>query len=183
MYGGHSKEMGLKPGGANKKYFHFVRFRKIELLQDKSSLTLEGDGSLRTLVLDKDYVMGDDAFSSDAKVEGPGRLRRFQHEHRRSSATSNAGIIVIGTIRTVLCRAPWKNASRPGGPFFFLRTETAHRTEHGEMGLNDYLGPASQNSGLRFQNTYVFRRSKECGRWMTREFRMMSNRKSKAMPG
>ena len=60
------EEMGLKPGGGNGTYFQRVRFRKIELLKDKSLVTLKHNGSVRSLVLDKDYVMGVDSLSTDS---------------------------------------------------------------------------------------------------------------------
>src|SRR5579862_9510268 len=64
------EEMGLKPAGVSGSYFQNVHFRKIELLQDKSSLAIMHNGSTRTLTIEKDYVMGGDPLSADTTAEG-----------------------------------------------------------------------------------------------------------------
>jgi hypothetical protein len=64
------EEMGLKPGGESRSYFQNVRFRKIELQRDKSSVSIKNNGSNRSLIIEKDYVMAGDPLSTDTRVEG-----------------------------------------------------------------------------------------------------------------
>ncbi|MGH9553283.1 MAG: hypothetical protein ACRD3W_28135, partial [Terriglobales bacterium] len=111
------EEMGLKPAGVNRTYFQKVHFRKIELLPDKSSLTLKHGGTTRTLVLEKDYVMGGDPLSSDAKVEGPVVFVGFGVSAPEFGYDDYAGIDVRGKIVAALYGAPSKLPSAPGAHF------------------------------------------------------------------
>jgi len=72
------EQMGLKPAGTNGSYFQNVRFRKIELQRDKSSVSIKNNGLNRSLIIEKDYVMAGDPLSTDARVEGSGRVRRLR---------------------------------------------------------------------------------------------------------
>ena len=120
------QEMGLKPAGVNGTFFQNVRFRKIELLKDKSSLTLKHNGTTRTLVLDKDYVMGGDPLSGDTKVEGEVGVRRFRRERAGVRLRRLCGDRRPGQD----CgRVVWRSGETPvrsRRPFFLLRTEAAH---------------------------------------------------------
>jgi hypothetical protein len=64
------EQMGLQPAGGKGSFFQNVHFRKIELLQDKSSFMVNHNGSTRTLTIDKDYVMRGDPVSDDTTAEG-----------------------------------------------------------------------------------------------------------------
>ena len=99
---------------------------KIELLQDKSSLTVKHDGSTRTLTLDKDYVMGGDPLSSDTKAEGEVVFVGFGVSAPEFGYDDYAGIDVRGKIVAALYGAPSRLPVRSRRPFFFLGTETAH---------------------------------------------------------
>ena len=111
------EEMGLKPGGVSGTYFQRVRFRKIELLKDKSLVTLKHNGSVRTLVLDKDYVMGGDPLSSDAKVSSQVVFVGFGVSAPEFGYDDYAGIDVRGKIVAALYGAPSKLPSAPGAHF------------------------------------------------------------------
>jgi hypothetical protein len=92
------EEMGLQPAGTNGTYFQNVRFRKIELLKDKSSITLKHNGSTRSLVLGKDYMMGGDPVSSATSVEGPVVFVGFGVSAPEFDYDDYAGIDVRGKI-------------------------------------------------------------------------------------
>src|SRR6185369_4345090 len=64
------EQMGLRPAGTSGSYFQNVRFRKIELQRDKSSVSVKNNGLNRSLIIEKDYVIAGDPLSTDARVEG-----------------------------------------------------------------------------------------------------------------
>jgi Peptidase family M28 len=141
------EEMGLKPAGVNQTYFQNVRFRKIELLQDKSSLTLKHGGTTRTLVLDKDYVMGGDPLSSDAKVEGPVVFVGFGVSAPEFGYDDYAGIDVRGKIVAALYGALSKLPSAPGAHFSSSEQKLRVAAEHGAIGfLTIWAGRAEQRT-------------------------------------
>lgn len=129
------EEMGLKPGGVSGTYFQRVRFRKIELLKDKSLVTLKHNGSVRTLVLDKDYVMGGDPLSSDAKVSSQVVFVGFGVSAPEFGYDDYAGIDVRGKIVAALYGAPSKLPSAPGAHFSSSEQKLRMAAEHGAIGF------------------------------------------------
>src|SRR5690242_8233217 len=62
------EQMGLKPGGVNGSYFQNVRFRRIELVKEQSSLTIEHEGSEKQLTINKDFAVVGEPLSPNAFV-------------------------------------------------------------------------------------------------------------------
>ncbi len=129
------EEMGLKPAGVNGTYFQNVRFRKIELLQDKSSLTLKHGGTTRTLALDKDYVMGGDPLSGDTRAEAEVVFVGFGISAPEFGYDDYARIDVRGKIVAALYGAPSKLPSAPGAHFSSSEQKLHMAAEHGAIGL------------------------------------------------
>ena len=129
------EEMGLKPAGVDKSYFQNVRFRKIELMQDKSSMTLKHNGSTRTLTIFKDYVMGGDPVSADTTAEGQVVFVGFGVSAPEFSYDDYAGIDVRGKIVAALYGAPPRLPSAPGAHFSSGEQKLRTAAEHGAIGF------------------------------------------------
>jgi hypothetical protein len=129
------EQMGLKPAGVNGSYFQNVRFRKIELLRDKSSLMVKHDGAARTLIIDKDYVMGGDPLSADTTAEGQVVFVGFGVSAPEFDYDDYAGIDVRGKIVAALYGAPSRLASAPGAHFSSSEQKLRIAAEHGAIGF------------------------------------------------
>jgi Peptidase family M28 len=141
------EEMGLQPAGASGSYFQNVPFRKIELLKDKSSLTLEHNGSIRTLILDKDYVMGGNPLSTDTQVEGKVVFVGFGVSAPEFGYDDYAGIDVRGKIVAALYGAPSRLPSAPGAHFSSSEEKLRVAAEHGAIGfLSIWAGKPEQRT-------------------------------------
>ncbi len=141
------EEMGLKPAGVNGSYFQNVHFRQIDLLKDKSSLTVEHNGSTRTLILDKDYVMGGNPLSTDARVEGQVVFVGFGVSAPDFDYDDYAGIDVRGKIVAALSGAPSRLPSAPGAHFSSSEQKLRVAAEHGAIGfLSIWAGKPEQRT-------------------------------------
>lgn len=141
------EEMGLKPAGVNGTYFQNVRFRKIELLQDKSSLTLKHNGSTRTLTRFKDYVMGGDPLSADTTAEGQVVFVGFGVSAPEFNYDDYAGIDVRGKIVAALYGAPPRLPSAPGAHFSSGEQKLRMAAEHGAIGfISIWAGKTEQRT-------------------------------------
>ena len=141
------EEMGLKPAGVNGSYFQNVHFRQIDLLRDKSSLTVEHNGSTRTLILDKDYVMGGNPLSTDARVEGQVVFVGFGVSAPDFEYDDYAGIDVRGKIVAALSGAPSRLPSAPGAHFSSSEQKLRVAAEHGAIGfLSIWAGKPEQRT-------------------------------------
>ncbi len=129
------EEMGLKPAGVSGSYFQNVRFRRIELLRDKSSLVLKRDSSTRTLTIDKDYVMGGDPLSADTTAEGQVVFVGFGVSAPEFNYDDYAGIDVRGKIVAALYGAPPRMPSAPGAHFSSSEQKLRIAAEHGAIGF------------------------------------------------
>ncbi len=129
------ENMGLKPAGDGESYFQKVRFRKIELLQDKSSFILKNNGSTRTLVSEKDYVMGGDPVLADTKVQGQVVFVGFGISAPELQYDDYAGVDVHGKIVAALYGAPTKLPSAPGAHFSSSEQKLRMAAEHGAIGF------------------------------------------------
>lgn len=129
------EEMGLKSAGVNDSYFQSVHFRKIELLQDKSSLTLKHNGSARTLTIEKDYVMGGDPLSADTTAEGPVVFVGFGVSAPEFGYDDYTGVDVRGKVVAALYGAPPKLPSAPGAHFSSSEQKLRMAAEHGAIGF------------------------------------------------
>lgn len=141
------EEMGLKPAGGNGSYFQSVRFRKIELLRDKSSITVKHNGATRTLTIDKDYVMGGDPLSTDATAEGQVVFVGFGVSAPEFGYDDYAGIDVRGKIVAALYGAPSQLPSAPGAHFSSTDQKLRMAAEHGAIGfLGIWAGKAEMRT-------------------------------------
>ena len=169
------EEMGLKPAGTNGSYFQNVRFRKIELLRDKSSVSIKNNGLSRTLTIEKDYVMAGDPLSTDTRVEGQVVFVGYGVSAPEFGYDDYAGIDVRGKIVAAIYGAPPKC---PPLPARISRPRNRNCGWRRSMGRLDFSasGPAKPNSVLRFLNTSVLREGRRSGGWMKKVYPMAPNR-------
>jgi Peptidase family M28 len=129
------EEMGLKPAGGNGSYFQNVPFRRIELVQDKSSLTVTRNGTSRTLTFAKDYVTGGDPLSADTTAEGRVVFVGFGVSAPEFGYDDYAGVDVRGKIVAALYGAPSKLPSAPGAHFSSTEKKLQMAADHGAIGF------------------------------------------------
>jgi hypothetical protein len=129
------EEMGLKPAGGNGSYFQNVRFRNIELLRDRSSLTVKRNGSTRVLTIDKDYVMSGDPLSPDTTAEAQVVFIGYGVSAPEFDYDDYAGIDVRGKIVAALYGAPPRLPSAPGAHFSSAEQKLGTAAAHGAIGL------------------------------------------------
>lgn len=141
------EQMGLKPAGVDGSYFQNVRFRKIELLPDKSSLTLKHNNSTRTLTIDKNYVMAGDPLLTDTTAEGQVVFVGFGVSAPEFQYDDYAGIDVRGKIVAALYGAPSKLPSAPGAHFSSGEQKMRMAAEHGAIGfISIWAGKTEQRT-------------------------------------
>ena len=129
------EEMGLKPAGGNGSYFQNVRFRNIELLRDRSSLTVRRNGSTRMLTIDKDYVMSGDPLSPDTTAEAQVVFIGYGVSAPEFDYDDYAGIDVRGKIVAALYGAPPRLPSAPGAHFSSTEQKLGAAAAHGAIGF------------------------------------------------
>jgi Peptidase family M28 len=129
------ENMGLKPAGTGGSYFQNVRFRRIELVQDKSSLAITHKGTSKTLTFARDYVMGGDPLSADTTAEGEVVFVGFGVSAPEFGYDDYAGIDVRGKIVAALYGAPAKLPSAPGAHFSSTEQKLRMAAEHGAIGF------------------------------------------------
>jgi Peptidase family M28 len=129
------EQMGLQPAGGKGSFFQNVHFRKIELLQDKSSFMVNHNGSTRTLTIDKDYVMRGDPVSDDTTAEGQVVFVGYGVSAPEFNYDDYSGIDVHGKIVAVLYGAPSRLPSAPGAHFSDTEQKLRMAAEHGAIGM------------------------------------------------
>jgi len=159
------EEMGLKPAGVGGSYFQNVRFRRIELLRDKSSLVVKPrNGSTRTLTIEKDYVMGGNPLSADTTAEGQVVFVGFGVSAPEFKYDDYEGIDVRGKIVAALYGAPPKMPSAPGAHFSSTEQKLRMAAEHGAIGyISIWAGKTEQRT--RFSEYVRFTRGPAL-RWL-----------------
>ena len=140
--------MGLKPAGVNGSYFQTVRFRRIELLRDKSSFVVKPkNDSTRTLIIEKDYVMGGDPLSADTTAEGQVVFVGYGVSAPEFQYDDYAGADVRGKIVAALYGAPPKMPSAPGAHFSSTEQKLRVAAEHGAIGyISIWAGKTEQRT-------------------------------------
>ncbi len=140
--------MGLKPAGVNGSYFQTVRFRRIELLRDKSSFVVKPkNGSTRTLTIEKDYVMGGDPLSADTTAEGQVVFVGYGVSAPEFQYDDYAGADVRGKIVAALYGAPPRMPSAPGAHFSSTEQKLRMAAEHGAIGyISIWAGKTEQRT-------------------------------------
>ena len=66
------EEMGLRAAGNNGTYLQNVPFRRIELIPEQSSVTVQNGANAQKLVFEKDFVSRGDPLYPDAVVQAKG---------------------------------------------------------------------------------------------------------------
>jgi hypothetical protein len=142
------EEMGLKPAGVNGSYFQSVRFRRIELLRDKSSFVVKPkNASTRTLTIEKEYVMGGDPLSADTTAEGQVVFVGYGVSAPEFQYDDYAGADVRGKIVAALYGAPPKMPSAPGAHFSSTEQKLRMAAEHGAIGyISIWAGKTEQRT-------------------------------------
>jgi len=141
------EQMGLRPAGTSGSYFQNVRFRKIELQRDKSSVSVKNNGSIRTLTIEKDYVMAGDPLSTDARVEGQVVFVGYGVSAPEFGYDDYAGVDVRGKIVAAIYGAPPKLPSAPGAHFSSSEQKLRMAAEHGAIGfLSIWAGRTEQRT-------------------------------------
>jgi Peptidase family M28 len=142
------EEMGLKPAGVGGSYFQNVRFRRIELLRDKSSFVVKPkNGSTRTLTIEKDYVMGGDPLSADTTAEGQVVFVGYGVSAPEFNYDDYAGVDVRGKIVAALYGAPPKMPSAPGAHFSSTEQKLRMAAERGAIGyISIWAGKTEQRT-------------------------------------
>ena len=141
------EEMGLKPAGVSGSYFQNVRFRRIELLRDKSSFAKPKNASTRTLTIEKDYVMGGDPLSADTTAEGQVVFVGFGVSAPEFNYDDYAGVDVRGKIVAALYGAPPRMPSAPGAHFSSSEQKLRMAAEHGAIGfISIWAGKTEQRT-------------------------------------
>jgi hypothetical protein len=129
------EDMGLKPAGVNGSYFQNVHFRRIELQRGSSSLTLQRDGSSRTLTIDQDYTMLGDPLSTDTTAAGSVVFVGYGVSAPAFNYDDYAGIDVRGKIVAALYGAPSRFPSAPGAHYSASEEKLRVAAEHGAIGF------------------------------------------------
>jgi hypothetical protein len=129
------EEIGLKPAGGNGSYFQNVRFRNIELLRDRSSLTLKRNGFTRALTIDKDYVMSGNPLSPDTTAEAQVVFIGYGVSAPEFDYDDYARIDVRGKIVAALYGAPPRLPSAPGAHFSSGEQKLGAAAAHGAIGF------------------------------------------------
>jgi len=141
------EQMGLRPAETSGSYFQNVRFRKIELQRDKSSVSVKNNGSIRTLTIEKDYVMAGDPLSTDARVEGQVVFVGYGVSAPEFGYDDYAGVDVRGKIVAAIYGAPPKLPSAPGAHFSSSEQKLRMAAEHGAIGfLSIWAGRTEQRT-------------------------------------
>jgi hypothetical protein len=129
------EQMGLKPGGVNGSYFQNVRFRKIELMKDQSSLTIEHNGSERQLTINKDFVLAGEPLSPNAFVRAEAVFVGYGVSAPEFNYDDYAGVDVRGKIVLALYGAPASLPSAPGAHFASRELKRHVAAERGAVGF------------------------------------------------
>lgn len=129
------EEMGLKPMGDNGTYFQNVRFRRIETLANKCSLSLTRGGKGQTLVWEKDFVTSGDAMRTDTSVSAPVVFVGFGITAPEFQHDDFAEVDVRGKIVAELIDGPAKFPTAPRAYYAdpFVRAKMA--AHHGAVGI------------------------------------------------
>lgn len=128
------EEMGLKPAGTNGTYFQSVPFRRIQLLPDESSVTIQNGGQEQKLVFEKDFVSRGDPLYPVATVQAPVVFVGFGVTAPEFSYDDYAGSDCKGKIVAMFYGAPEKFPSAQRAHYSAGRVKLANAVAHGAVG-------------------------------------------------
>lgn len=128
------EEMGLKPAGTNGTYFQNVPFRRIQLVPEQSSVTIQNGGQEQKLVFEKDFVSRGDPLYADAVVQAPIVFVGFGVTAPEFSYDDYAGSDCKGKIVAMFYGAPDKFPSAQRAHYSAGRVKLANAVAHGAIG-------------------------------------------------
>jgi Zn-dependent M28 family amino/carboxypeptidase len=139
------QEMGLQPAGDNGTYFQNIRFRKVELDWDKSSLTTKVNGQSQSLRFWEDFVAYGNELDPDASVEAPLVFVGYGVTAPELNYNDYAGTDVKGKIVVLLYGAPDKFPSALRAHHSSGTVKAANAAAHGAVGvLSIWAGPIAE---------------------------------------
>ncbi len=128
-------QMGLKPGGVDGSYFQNVRFRKIELLRDQTSMLVDNGGAEKKLAVDKDFVLQGNPLSSDSTASAEVVFVGYGVTAPEFHYDDYAGLDVRGKIVAALYGAPPQLPAAPGAHFSAGENKRHMAAAHGAVGF------------------------------------------------
>ena len=131
----HFQELGLQPAGSNGTYFQNVRFRKIELVKEKTSVALTYDGKDHTLALGKDCVAEGNPLNPDSAVAAPIIFVGYGISAPEANYDDYAGVDVKGKIVASFYGAPPSFPTEQGAHYASRVNKAATAAAHGAVGL------------------------------------------------
>jgi hypothetical protein len=158
------EEMGLKPGGENGTYFQNVRFRKVDLVREQSTLKLKVNGTERTLAQDHDYLLRGDALSTNSTAEGQVTYVGYGVTAPEHAYDDYAGVDVRGKIVLAFYGSPERFPSAPGAHYSSGEVKLANAAAHGAIGMLQIWG-GKQEERIPFQRLVRFFRQPSL-RWL-----------------
>jgi hypothetical protein len=128
------QEMGLKPTGDNGTYFQTIRFRKIELDRDKSSLTLNVKGQDQNLRFFEEFAALGNDLNPDSSFQAPVVFVGYGVTAPDFNYDDYAGADVNGKIVAYLYGAPAKFPSALRAHHSSSTVKAANAASHGAIG-------------------------------------------------
>ena len=149
------EEMGLKPAGDNGTYFQNIRFRKIELQRNLSSMKVKVDGSKKTLTMDVDFLMRGDPNSQDSTADAPLVFAGYGVTAPDFNYDDYANVDVKGKIVLIFYGAPPRFPSAPGAHYSNGDVKLANAAAHGAIGVISIWG-GKQEQRISFASLVRF---------------------------
>ena len=131
--------MGLAPGGANGSYFQPVPLRKVELVQEQSSLTILQNGKEQAFSYGEDFLMRGDPLRTENTLESPVVLAGYGVTAPELNYDDYAGTDVRGKIVVYLSGAPAKFPPTLRAYFSSGPVKAAAAASHGAIGMLQML--------------------------------------------
>ena len=128
------EEMGLRAAGNNGTYLQNVPFRRIELIPEQSSVTVQNGANAQKLVFEKDFVSRGDPLYPDAVVQAPVVFVGFGVTAPEFSYDDYAGADAKGKIVAMFYGAPEKFPSAQRAHYSAGRVKLANAVAHGAVG-------------------------------------------------
>jgi Zn-dependent M28 family amino/carboxypeptidase len=137
--------LGLKPAGTGGTYFQPVRFRRIELDVEKSSVKVKRNGKEKTLVFGKDYAAPGNDLSPDVSVEAPLVFVGYGVTAPESNYDDYAGADVKGKVVVLLYGAPPSFPSAQRAHYSSREEKSGNAVAHGAVGIvTIWAGPRAE---------------------------------------
>jgi Zn-dependent M28 family amino/carboxypeptidase len=126
--------MGLKPAGENGTYFQKVRFRRIETVPEKCSMSLTRTGKEQTLVWEKDFITTGDFSRTEASVSGPLVFVGYGISAPEFHYDDYAGLDAKGKIVVTLQGVPSSFPSAEAAYYSSVVVQKRNAVAHGAIG-------------------------------------------------